>query len=229
MRTLFTFMLLAVATAGNAQLNFYVKGGLNSTNTHLVNVKYGDGDNHLRKTGWQLGVQAEYGQGEWMAYTGLSIDKKAYTNYHKGNSSDYDFSSTYRPTFITLPVGFIRSYILSKNLGLRFYAGLYASVGVAGKDYFYTGQGLIDIGPPGPQYDEAKIAYGKDGDLTTANWGVQFGVGVLTRQKFELVAMYSSSLSNIQPGGDEYDQTHLGTISLDFKVNLKAFAKTGKK
>ncbi len=228
------FLLLIVVTA-NCQLTLSVQAGSNLTTAHVVQTNnYGD---YKIRAGWQAALNIKYSFAtHWFGYSGAGVDKKSIFNQKTNYDNQY---ISYKPLFVTLPIGIGYSLAETKNLSLNFYTGLYGSIGLGGKYLmrqasWMSQPNLCDLVACPESFDEINrhIHFGNSSasgnDLRRANWGAQFGVGLSAWRRFEIACMYNWGLSNILPSDTPGEKLYLRSLNIDVKMNIKTFKQPNK-
>ena len=226
---LFAFTFLFAARA-HSQITLSAQGGVNGATAHMVQTySYG---NYKLRAGWQAALNIKYGMAHarWFAYSGLGVGKNTVFNQTSNYKNQY---ISYKPLFVTLPIGIGYSFTYTNSLSLNFYTGLYGSFGIGGK-YMSRQFNWCDLIACPESFNETdrNIHFGNSllnsSDLVHANWGAQFGVGLSAWKRVELACMYNLGLSNILPSFAQGQKLYLRSLSVDVKMNMKTFKQANK-
>lgn len=222
-----------ISSAIQAQFGFYAQAGGNATNLHVSRNPGGTVDGTFGY-GWQASVGTEYHtQFGFLVFIEAGISQQRYGRDSSGATASRAIVAeyAYKPMFLNFPFGIGYQFPLSKQLALRVYGGATTQIGIGGKVrrkstiYGKDSSGAQIV--VGTEDDSHKINFGRSinlqsefrSDIANAVWGLNAGVGLSVSQKFEVTAIFQSTLTNMLPGGDgipEIDKLQSINIGLKY-------------
>jgi Outer membrane protein beta-barrel domain len=232
MKYLFLVLGLIAGTAAMAQtnfFNFYIQGGGNNTDLHIVHTEKIEKINTGH--GWQVlgGLQYNTHFGFFL-YFNTGLRQQSYEiDSLSSDHPDTVQKSVYKPLFLDFPVGIGYKVPLMKNVSLKLYGGANVQVGVSGKlktdDLFYmydssSGSTILTT----KISNSRTLKYGRSTqkkygfDLNSTNWGLQAGAGINFLNSYELNASFHYGTSNIFPGRDRnFEIAHYRMVEINFR------------
>jgi len=231
MKTLFLAFVCFITCCAKCQLTIGVKGGYNNTKLNMTSNSFvnpgGVEDTYGGGSGWQAGLYAERALHKWFIYSGADVSG---TSFYHNSAYGFDYryiNTTYRPVYLSVPLGAGYLYSFAKNFALKLYGGVYGQAALGGKaktSSLFCGD-LLPCQEDKSITEKHNIEFSKTtpGSLAPLNAGLQIGAGIQALKKVEVVFMYNAGLSNIMPADFKNYPVRLSTFTIDAKYKLTTF------